>query len=327
MSLSSTSTIKQQISTHLGSNASKYFDSLYNFVTGQISRAEFDEVLKPILDAPSLIQLHNALIISLFDSRSHKSHVPPPSDTPKPPPRKRRRMLPYQGPETSDEDLNLRSARLKRWTVAMGKPERERIRGLKGVPPPIEPPRPRIETDEIARERGIVILRERSALPGTHVGVPLASHTRSMTVQLIAERVNLICAQNDLKTPARTVSTLVHLACEVKLKQLITHALTLTTDSLAISSVTTSTEHPSGHHHNHKILTTAAFETLFTLAPYDLPNKSAAAMRLALGDRDYEDDDRDVPLLKDREVKDQRWQIMALLGERSTVKEALRGVR
>lgn len=47
-------------------------------------------------------------------------------------------------------------------------------------------------------------------------------------------------------------------------------------------------------------------------------------MRLALGDR-MEDEDRDI--VKDREVTDQRWQIVALLGERSTVKEALRGIR
>lgn len=32
-------------------------------------------------------------------------------------------------------------------------------------------------------------------------------------------------------------------------------------------------------------------------------------------------------VLKDREVRDQRWQIMALLGERSTVREALKGIR
>ncbi|KAJ8094339.1 hypothetical protein AAF712_005720 [Marasmius tenuissimus] len=326
MSLSSTSTIKQQIVTHLGSNAHKYFDSLHDFVTGRISRAEFDDTLKPILDGPNLIQLHNALIISLFDSRSHRRHVSPPSDLPKPPPRKRRRMLPYQGPEASEDDLSLRSTRLKRWTVSMGKPERERIRHLKEAPLLKEPPRPREDTDEIARERAVALPQEREAPPGTHVGVPLASHTRSLTVQLIAERINLICAQYSLPIPARAVPTLMHLACEVKLKQLITHALTLTTDSLAISSITTSNEGTSTHHHSHKALTTRAFETLFTLSPYDLPNKSAAAMRLALGDRE-EEDDRDVPLLKSREVTDQRWQIMALLGERSTVKEALRGVR
>ncbi|KAK7062572.1 hypothetical protein VNI00_000060 [Paramarasmius palmivorus] len=307
MSLSSTTNIKQQLSANLGSNAFKYFDCLHSFVTGKISRTEFDETLKPILDVPNLIQLHNALIISLFDSRSHKRHITPSSDAPKPPPRKRRRTLPYQGPDTADEDLGPRSARLKRWTVSLGKPERERIRTLADGSPLIDPPRPRKETDEIAQERGVVLLQERSAPP--------------------AERINLICAQNNLNVPARSVPTLMHLACEVKLKQLITHALTLTTNSLVISSITTSNDNPSSHHHSQKVLTTAAFETLFTLAPYDLPNKSAAAMKLALGDREDEDDDRDIPLLKDREVSDQRWQIMALLGERSTVKEALKGVR
>jgi len=38
-------------------------------------------------------------------------------------------------------------------------------------------------------------------------------------------------------------------------------------------------------------------------------------------------DDEDVVVLKHREVRDQRWQILALLSERSTVKEALRQLR
>jgi len=49
-------------------------------------------------------------------------------------------------------------------------------------------------------------------------------------------------------------------------------------------------------------------------------------MRLAIGENEVMDDE-DVVLLKDREVRDQRWQILALLGERSTVKEALRQLR
>ena len=44
-------------------------------------------------------------------------------------------------------------------------------------------------------------------------------------------------------------------------------------------------------------------------------------MRLAVGENEPSDDDI---ILKDREIKDQRWQLFALLGERSTVKEALR---
>ena len=48
-----------------------------------------------------------------------------------------------------------------------------------------------------------------------------------------------------------------------------------------------------------------------------------------MGDGESEgyDPDEDVALLKDREVRDQRWQLMALLGERSTVRGALRSMR
>lgn len=38
-----------------------------------------------------------------------------------------------------------------------------------------------------------------------------------------------------------------------------------------------------------------------------------------------DDDNEDAVVIKDREVRDQRWQIMALLGERSTVRETLKG--
>ncbi len=44
-------------------------------------------------------------------------------------------------------------------------------------------------------------------------------------------------------------------------------------------------------------------------------------MRLAVGENEPSEDDY---VMKDREVKDERWQMFALLGERSTVKEALR---
>lgn len=47
-------------------------------------------------------------------------------------------------------------------------------------------------------------------------------------------------------------------------------------------------------------------------------------MRMALGDNDALDEE--FPL-KDREVHDQKWQIFALLSERSTVKDALRTLR
>lgn len=121
-------------------------------------------------------------------------------------------------------------------------------------------------------------------------------------------------------TPSRAVSSLLTLAVETKLKQLIKQALSLTSTSYAIASI-----NPSAPRSNNRVLTASSFEALFTVSPAVLPNKSAAAMKLEFGDNDM--DDEDIVLLKDREVRDQRWQILALLGERSTVKEALRQLR
>ncbi|KIK60299.1 hypothetical protein GYMLUDRAFT_43596 [Collybiopsis luxurians FD-317 M1] len=339
MSLPTTSHIKSQLTTNLAVKAPIYFESLQKFITGRISRTEFDDTLKPILDAPYLIQLHNALIISLFDARSHKRPLtPPPTEqkTKSPRPRKRRRVLPYQGPDVSDDQLGLTSSRLKRWVVSLGKPERERIRNLTSTPQPLDQfhlNHLREITEEIQRERPLNLPKERDDPPGTRLTVSLATTSRAPTIQHISERVNLVCAQHNLGSPHRNVSTLMHLACEVKLKQLITHALTLTTSSLAISSISTSKSSSSHAHPSHQsqVLSTAAFETLFTLAPADLPNKSAAAMKLAaLGDidRDEEGEDGISTLLTNRggaegRERDPRWQIAALLAQRSAVKEAL----
>lgn len=51
---------------------------------------------------------------------------------------------------------------------------------------------------------------------------------------------------------------------------------------------------------------------------------------MALGEDEKEPEEEmgeDVALLRDRDVRDQRWQVFALLGERSTVREALNGIR
>ncbi|KAJ7118776.1 transcriptional regulator of RNA polII, SAGA, subunit-domain-containing protein [Mycena epipterygia] len=322
MSLSSTSTLKAQLKGHLGPKADLYFSTLNLFVTGQTSRTEFDDSIRAILDAPNLVQLHNALIISLFDATTHKR---PPSPTavprPKPPPRKRRRVLPYQGPEDLDA-LSLRSARLKRWALSVGKRERDRLKSFQAMPLDTRP----LQNDEISAERGVVLLPERGDPPGSRLPVHLAATAGAPTVQHIADRMNLICAQNNLGAPSRAVPSLMNLACEAMLKQLLTHALTLTSASQTISSITPSTSRTT-HMRTQPVLTTSSFNTLFTVSPADLPNKSAAALRLGfMGDEDgHGDSDHDVILLKDREVRDQRWQIVALLGERSTVREALRG--
>ena len=176
MSLSSTSTIKGQLNVALGPKAQGYFSALSQFVSARISRQEFEESVRHVLDAPNLglsipipihqqlsldaVQLHNSLIISLFDFTVHRRPPTPPPDAPKQPPRKRRRILPYQGPD--DLDGALRSNRLKRWTVSLGRRERDRIRNIASQSGALERLRPRKDTDEIARDRGVVLLQERS---------------------------------------------------------------------------------------------------------------------------------------------------------------------
>ncbi|CAA7267403.1 unnamed protein product [Cyclocybe aegerita] len=293
MSLSSTSTLKSQLIRNLGPQAQTYFDTLASFVSGRISRTEFEDSAKQVLTSATLIQLHNALIISLFDATAtlKRPPTPPLSSFPKPPPTKRRRtLLPYQGPSVPDEERTVRSMRLKKWTLSMGRRERERLKVMPTVPPPTDPPPPpRKALDEIASERGVELLPERGSTPGTRLPIHLHASTRAPTLQHVADRMNLICAQNNLSAPSRAVPALMMLACEAKLKQLITHALTLTSTSHAISSITPSSSMPqppgAAHHHfPHRppVLTAASLQTLFTISPADLPNRSAAAMRFAV---------------------------------------------
>jgi len=52
--------------------------------------------------------------------------------------------------------------------------------------------------------------------PGSRLPVHLFSISRAPTLQHIADRMNLICVQNNLGPPARTVPALMNLACEVR---------------------------------------------------------------------------------------------------------------
>ena len=141
--------------------------------------------------------------------------------------------------------------------------------------------------------------------PGSRLAVNLHSVTRAPTIQHIADRINLICAQNNLSVPSRNSARAYEFGMrgmfefiapiptdhakplQAKLKQLITRALTLTSTSQTITSITpssTSVSQNSHLHHHHPqrapILTPTSFQTLFTISPSDLPNRSAAAMRL-----------------------------------------------
>lgn len=107
------------------------------------------------------VQLHNSLVISLFDITSHLKPQPPaPPPPPKATPRKRRRTLPYQSLDGSDQNT-LRSARLKKWALSIGKKERERVKAYEDGGPSIPRPLPGFQ-DEITQERGVVLLPERT---------------------------------------------------------------------------------------------------------------------------------------------------------------------
>ena len=177
------------------------------------------------------MQLHNSFIVSLLDPSAHLAPPTPPPDAPKPPARKRRRTLPYQG-EDDDETTTLRSSRLKRWTIGIGKRERDRLRGLDAVALSTER-KPRKEVDEIAADRGVVLLPERGGESydtlflcrlwnacaeepaGSRMPLHLASVTRAPTLQHIMDRMNLISAQHNLGQPHRTVASLMMYAMEV----------------------------------------------------------------------------------------------------------------
>ena len=100
------------------------------------------------------------------------------------------------------------------------------------------------------------------------------------------------------------------------MKQLISQAISLASFSNAITSIQMSEQHS-----RIQPLSASAFDALFTLRPAVLPNRSAAAMRLALGENN--DLDHEV-YLKDRHVTDPRWQLLAMLADRSTIKDAFR---
>jgi hypothetical protein len=178
MSLPSTSTLRTQLNNNLGDKAPAYWRVLKTFLGGHISRDEFDEEARRSLDTPRLVQLHNALVISLFDTsvRIEKraaddgpggvkradsmagSAVDGEIEKRKGPPKKRRRMVPYQGEGPDRDVVSLRSSRFKRWAVGAGRKERARLRGLGSFD---NPTARRLPQDEILQERGVQLLPER----------------------------------------------------------------------------------------------------------------------------------------------------------------------
>lgn len=136
----------------------------------------------------------------------------------------------------SDDSRSIRSTRIKKWTLSMGRRERERLHAQQNVPSVAEHVRLKKNTDEISSERGVELLNERGGMfffkkispvvsvvimsvadpAGSRLPVHLHSSTRAPTLQHIADRMNLICAQNSLSAPLRSVPALMALACEVR---------------------------------------------------------------------------------------------------------------
>jgi hypothetical protein len=58
--------------------------------------------------------------------------------------------------------------------------------------------------------------------PGSRLPLHLASVTHALTLQHVVDRVNLICAQQNLNMPTRTASSLVLLATQVSLLRTLT---------------------------------------------------------------------------------------------------------
>lgn len=94
----------------------------------------------------------------------------------------------------------------------------------------------------------------------------LAAASRAPTLQHIADRINLISAQHNLAAPQKAVSSLLMLAFEARLKQLLSRALTLTAASRAITSIRPARARAAG------ALDARSFDALFTVSPALLPN-------------------------------------------------------
>ncbi|EJD07386.1 uncharacterized protein FOMMEDRAFT_164367 [Fomitiporia mediterranea MF3/22] len=310
--------IREELTVALNGKANHYWETLSAYLGGKISRVEYEEIIRQALTTSHLVQLHNSLIISVLGSSLHHAPPTPPPDVPGKPPRKRRRTA--ANADADDASASAHSTRLKMWAVGMGRRERERVKALDtGARAGVK--RPRHELDEIVQERGVQLLPEGKDPPGTYSPVNLASVTRAPTLSHISERVALISAQHNLNPPTKTVASLMLTACEAKLKQLIAQALALTSTSHAITSIQLA-KMPGQP--TTRILTTSAFETLLTVRPAVLPYQSAAATRLlAEGPSDTKHYfDHDVQF-KERHTEDPRWQLLAVLAERSTVREAL----
>jgi len=328
--MSKIANLKLRLADALRHNDIVYWDALSSFLGGRITKAEFEDLAAPILIGPNLVELHNTLILALLESGSSSSAQTTGLDGSSRLIRKRKRLLPYQGPgEPVEGEGSLRSKRLKRWAVEIKNSDREAIKQLRVVSPSKSEKnqgsrkergrdRPLRGRDQGLNERGVRLVREGRDPAGTHQALHLATATRAPTLQHISERLALIASQHTLSAPSRQVASLMLLAFESKIKSLVTHALTLTSSSRTISSITPSNDSEG----RARTLTTDSFRAVFTFAPHVLPYNSASAMRLTSG-KSPEESKLGRSGEEERHSDDPRWQLLAILKERSGVQEVM----
>jgi len=289
-------TIKNQLAVNLGSNGRLYWNTLSGFVAGKIGRSEFERAIREWINTPELVSLHNNMLLAMLAEASIPTPSNTMSSTAPQPPRKRRRLLPHQDPPP----------RLKNWVVGMGKQERERVRSSAHAPP-----QPLWRDDEIGADRPVRLRPEGKNPAGTRVSLPLSTITRALpSYQNLTERITLIASQHQLTT-SKPVISLLAAAIEAYLKQLSMHALSLTSAAHPFTSIS-----PSGPV-TLRPLSLQSFNTLLTLAPSDVPNPSAVAMKLHLSQG--EEDVLEEP--GEGSLDDPVGQLWSILGSRSGVKD------
>lgn len=307
MSLTSPLEIRTQLGSALGKAGLPYWNKLRDFLVGKLGRAEFEELVRQWINTPELVLLHNTLVLSIL----HKASQPPVAESASAPvqnpPRKKRKLLPHQDPPTA----------LSRWVLGMGKAERNRIRAASGRRPTQII---RSYSDELALERPVKTLSEGTSRAGTHVAIPLSSVTRTIpNLQQLSSRMDLIAAQHQM-TASKQAVQLLAAAVEAFLKHITVHALAATSSSHPFASITPSDPSPP------QALAASSLNTLFTIAPFEIPSPNAGVTNLIINPPDADDDDDPLSTFPEVEKKmdPSQRQLVRVLLSRSGIREALR---
>jgi hypothetical protein len=112
-------TIKQRLSSALGSNADVYWKSLREFVQGKLTRQEFDFYANLYIPADK-VNLHNQFILANIHNATRVENPPLKGETGK----KKKKKINKQNSREEE------TKRLKAVIKSLGKQERERIKNL-----------------------------------------------------------------------------------------------------------------------------------------------------------------------------------------------------